>query len=146
MLESFTVEDVLEVMSYIPDCRAKTKINPYTGEDTGEPNAYYEGNLNEKNKIEIRGYDWCQEVVTSSFFDNLDTMFGEDSYIMHYLNEELPEDMKDEYEIEYTFGDREDEVVKVETYLDLLQSKMMDWIEDHRDELITSMIEGQDEA
>lgn len=131
-------------MTYIPDCRAKTKVD-FHGKDTGEPNPYYEGNLNEKNKAEIRGFDWCQEVVASSFFDNLDTMFGEDSYIMHYLNEELPEDMKDEYEIEYTFGDREDEVIKVETYLDLLQSKMMDWIENHRDELITSMIENQDD-
>ena len=120
-------------MSYIPDCRNDENYN--------------EKYLNNFNKEFVRGYDWCVEMSVDNFFDNLDIYFGDDSHIMHLLNEELPENMREEYEIERTFADENARVEKrdVKTYVDLLRSKILDYIEMERDELITSMIDNMDE-
>ena len=120
-------------MSYIPDCRNDENYN--------------EKYLNNFNKEFVRGYDWCVEMSVDNFFDNLDIYFGDDSHIMHLLNEELPENMREEYEIERTFADENYRVEKrdVKTYVDLLRSKILDYIEMERDELITSMIDNMDE-
>lgn len=120
-------------MSYIPDCRNDENYN--------------EKYLNNFDKEFVRGYDWCVEMSVDNFFDNLDIYFGDDSHIMHLLNEELPENMREEYEIERTFADEDDRVEKrdVKTYVDLLRSKILDYIEMERDELITSMIDNMDE-
>ena len=67
--------------------------------------------------------------------------FNNDSYLMHLLNEKLPEDMQEDIEIEHTFGDKGTEIRKVETYKDLLRSRLNDWIESARDKMITSMID-----
>ena len=111
----------------IPDCRHDKYYNedflPYTG------------------KSEVTGYDWCAEEVVDSFFDNLGMYFNNDSYLMHLLNEKLPEDMQEDIEIEHTFGDKGTEIRKVETYKDLLRSRLNDWIESARDKMITSMID-----
>lgn len=120
-------------MSYIPDCRNDENYN--------------EKYLNNFDKEFVRGYDWCVEMSVDNFFDNLDIYFGDDSHIMHLLNEELPENMREEYEIERTFADENDRIEKrdVKTYVDLLRSKILDYIEMERDELITSMIDNMDE-
>ena len=120
-------------MSYIPDCRNDENYN--------------EKYLNNFNKEFVRGYDWCVEMSVDNFFDNLDIYFGDDSHIMHLLNDELPENMREEYEIERTFADENARVEKrdVKTYVDLLRSKILDYIEMERDELITSMIDNMDE-
>lgn len=120
-------------MSYIPDCRNDENYN--------------EKYLNNFDKEFVRGYDWCVEMSVDNFFDNLDIYFGDDSHIMHLLNEELPENMREEYEIERTFADDDNKVEKrdVKTYVDLLRSKILDYIEMERDELITSMIDNMDE-
>lgn len=120
-------------MSYIPDCRNDENYN--------------EKYLNNFDKEFVRGYDWCVEMSVDNFFDNLDIYFGDDSHIMHLLNEELPENMREEYEIERTFADENDRAEKrdVKTYVDLLRSKILDYIEMERDELITSMIDNMDE-
>lgn len=120
-------------MSYIPDCRNDENYN--------------EKYLNNFDKEFVRGYDWCVEMSVDNFFDNLDIYFGDDSHIMHLLNEELPENMREEYEIERTFADENYRVEKrdVKTYVDLLRSKILDYIEMERDELITSMIDNMDE-
>ena len=119
-------------MTYIPDCRTHE--------------VYNFDNLSEENKRNIIGYDWCAEMVVDNFFNNLDVYFAGDSYLMHILNEKLPEELKEEYEFETAFADGEPEVRKVETYADLLRSKLLDWIEDERDTLITSMIDDQGTA
>lgn len=106
---------------------------------------YNEDFLNGVDKEFIAGYDWCTEEVVDNFFDNLDVYFSDDSNIMKALNEKLPEVMQSEEEIEWTFGDRQAEIRKIETYGDILRSYLHDWIESHRDELITSMIENMDE-
>ena len=118
-------------MSYIPDCRHDEYYN-----------ARY---LLGKDADFVDGFDWCCEEAMDSFFDNLDMEFGDDAYIGHILNEELPEGMQEEYEWTPTFGDREPETRKVETYGDLLRAKLLDWVESHRDELVTSMIDSMDE-
>lgn len=45
-------------------------------------------------------------------------------------------------EYEYMFGDGTTEKRKIKTYADLIRSKILDWIEMERDQLITSMIDA----
>lgn len=117
-------------MSYIPNCR------------TDE--IYNEKNLNNRDKEHLLGFDWCTEMAVDNFFNNLDVYFDSDSYLMHLLNERLPKDMQEEYEMEYTYADDENksEMRKTETYADMLRFKILDWIEMERNELITSMIDN----
>lgn len=117
-------------MSCIPDCRCDEYYN--------------EKYLNERDKDFLRGFDWCAEMAADNFFDNIDDYFDEDSYLGHRLHEELPESMKDEYEVESDL-DGATQLRKVETYADLLRSKILTWIEMERDELITSMLDGYGE-
>lgn len=117
-------------MSYIPDCR--------------KDESYNQKYLNEKNKREIKGYDWCAEEVVDTFFDNLDTYIDED--LLKILESELPEEDREEYEWSYTFGNREPEKRKVRTLADLIRSKIQEFIEEERDELIVSMLDSMDEA
>ena len=94
-------------MSYIPDCRAE---GPYN-----------EKNLNQRNKDVISGYDWCVSAAVESFFNNTDVYFDDDSYLMHILNEKLPDG-----------GDYDtdpDDEERVSTYLDLIKEKLLEWIE-----------------
>ena len=122
-------------MSYIPDCRHDENYN--------------EKFLNDKDKEFIRGFDWCVEMAVDNFFANeMFDLQSDDSYLGHILNEKLPESMQEEYEIELEFagtGDKETETRKVETYADLIRSKILEWIENERDELITSMIDNMSE-
>lgn len=118
-------------MSYIPDCRTDENYN--------------QKYLNDHDKDAIKGYDWCAEEVVDNFFDNMDVYFADDSYLMHTLNEEVPEDQQEEYEMEYSFGEQETVKRTVKTYADLLRSKLLDWIEMQRDEIITSMLDGMNE-
>ncbi len=107
---------------------------------------YNEKFLNDTDKNFVRGFDWCAETAVDTFFENLVEVFGEDSYIVHQLNEELPENMKKEEVIEFTFGNRDTENRKVNTYMDMIRSKLIDWMESQRDELIVSMLDSMDEA
>lgn len=121
-------------MSFIPDCRTDESYN--------------EKYLNSQNQSEIIGYDWCAEMVVDNFFNNLDVYFDDDSYIMHVLNEKLPEGEQEEYDMLFSFtgkGESDKEHRKVETYMDLLRMELLHWIEMDRDELITSMIDGMDQ-
>lgn len=119
-------------MTYIPDCR--------------NDETYNFDNLVKDSQTYVRGYDHCAEDVVDSFFNNLDVYFDDDSYIMHMLNEKLPESLQDEYEwdkVDIDTGKEVSEKRKVETYADLLRSKLLDWIEDERDTLITALIDSQ---
>lgn len=122
-------------MSHIPNCRTDENYN--------------EKFLNEKDSEFVKGYDWCVEMAVDNFFaNNMFDLQNEDSYLGHLLNEKLPESMQEEYEVEFRFAgcsDRETETRKIETYADLIRSKILDWIEMERDELITSMIDNMSE-
>lgn len=118
-------------MSYIPDCRTDTIYNP--------------NNLKTEDKHFVHGFDWCVEMAVDNFFNNLDVEITSDTYLGHLLNEEVPEDLKDEYEMNYTYVDREEDKVEkrtVKTYADLIRLKLLDWCEMQRDELIVSMIDN----
>lgn len=117
-------------MSYIPDCR--------------EDEEYNYKKLGKLDKEFVRGYDWCNEIGTDNFFDNMEDAFDEDSYLMHTLREDLPERMKCEYEIELSFIGKT-ETRQVETYGDLLRFKLLEYIENQRNELIVGMIEGEEQ-
>lgn len=119
-------------MTYIPD----TRTDKY----------YNQKYLNDKDREFIRGFDWCLENAVDIFFDNISDLGDyEDSYLEHVLNAEVPESLKDEYELECTFSDVK-ETRKIETYADYLRSKIIDWVESERDQLITSMIDEMDDA
>ena len=116
-------------MSHIPDCRTDEYYNQKF--------------LGKSDKDFIRGFDWCTEQAVDNFFGN--KMFGlayPDSYLGHILCEEVPEELREEYDMEDSFLGRGDEHRKVETYADLIRMKLLQWIEMERDELITSMIDN----
>ena len=119
-------------MSMFPDCR--------------KDDYYNQDFLDGQDREFVKGYDWCTEEVVDNFFNNLDVYFDSDSHMQHMLDEKLPDDMKSEEEVEFTFGGRGSEVRKIKTYGDLLRSKLLDWIKSERDELITSMIDNMDEV
>jgi hypothetical protein len=122
-------------MSCIPDCR--------------EDENYNEKYLNNQDHEFVRGYDWCVQQAVDNFFDNeMFDLMDESSHLGHILCEELPESLKTEYLMERRFPENEklpDEERKVETYADLIRYKILEWIENERNELITSMIDAMDD-
>ena len=117
-------------MSYIPDCR--------------KDEYYNQKYLNEKDSEFVRGFDWCAEIAMDNFFNNIDDFFERDSFIMHMLLQEIPEMDHEVYEWNNSFSENPVENREIRTYLDKLRAYLIDWVESHRDELITSMIDGMD--
>lgn len=117
-------------MSYIPNCR--------------EDEYYNQKYVNRDDWNYIKGYDWCTEMAVDNFFDNIDIGYLH-GHLEHVLNEEIPEETHDEYEIEFDSTEKKVEKRVIKTYGDLLRKIMLDWIENERDELITSMIDNMDE-
>lgn len=107
---------------YIPDCRTDSFYNVEQ--------------LNDSDKAEVKGYDWCTEAAVDNFFDNLDTYFEDDSVVMELMTKELPESMKTEYD----FGD--DDHREVKTYGDYFRMNLLIHIESTRDEMIVSMVDN----
>lgn len=117
-------------MSYIPDCR--------------KDEYYNQKYLNEKDSEFIRGFDWCAEMAMDNFFNNIDDFFERDSFIMHMLLQEIPEVDHEVYEWNNSFSENPVENREIKTYLEKIRAYLIDWVEGHRDELITSMIDGMD--
>lgn len=112
-------------MSYIPDCR--------------RDEFYNQKFLSGDNKEFIRGFDWCVEEAVDNFFsDNYD--YDDGTEIAHFLNQKVPECLREKYVMEYTFGNRPDEERTVETYSDLIRAELLAWIESERNTMITGMI------
>lgn len=133
-------------MSYFRNVRNIYDQNPWNPH-TDKPNPYCEKYVQGKDKEFLRGFDWCTEEVVDNFFDNLDT-YGIDkgSYIGNVLLSEVPEEMREEYEIENTFGeDNRERKRTVRTYADWLRYNILDWIETERNMLVTSMIDSMPE-
>lgn len=93
--------------------------------------------LNDSDKAEVRGYDWCTDAAVDTFFDNLDVYFDDDSVVMELMNKELPESMKTEYDT----ADGEDHR-EVKTYGDYFRMNLLIAIESTRDEMIVSMVDN----
>lgn len=116
----------------MPDCRTDANYN--------------QRYLKEEDAQFVRGYDWCAETVVDNFFDNLEML--QDDYLMKILNEKLPEHHEaygTTYEWECCFAEEEPEERKIETYGDYFRSKLLDWMESDRDELIVSLIDDMTE-
>lgn len=115
-------------MSRIPDCRRDEYYN--------------QKYLNDKDSEFVRGFDWCAERAVDNFFDNLD--YIDDDELVRFLDKELPESEQFGYQWSDTFCRDADLVEEryVRTFGDLLRSTLAEWIESHRDELITSMIDS----
>lgn len=111
-------------------------------------NYYNEDFLTKTDKDFVSGFDWATEMAVDNFFDNnfdSDMPIEEDGELSTMLNKELPDYLKEKYEMEFTFGDRDNEEREIKTYADLLRMKLLEWIEMERNELITSMIDNMDE-
>lgn len=118
-------------MSYIPDCR--------------NDEYYNQKYLNKKDAEFVRGFDWCAENAMDNFFDNMEQFFSDDSYVMHILTEEIPEDEHEKYAWINSFNGNVEEIRIIKTYLDAIRGHLIDWVEASRDELITSMIDSMDD-
>lgn len=117
------------LMFGVPDCRNDENYN--------------EDFLEEDDKRELQGYDWCTEEAVDEFFENLNLSFGEDDYLFHILNEKLPEYMQGEaIKVEFNCKDKEPETRTAKTYKDILHKKLREWIEERRNLLITAMIDA----
>ena len=114
----------------MPDCR------------TDE--AYNQSQLNDMDKRELAGYDWCAEEVVDNFFNNIDNYdaLDEIGFIGQFLSQKVPEYLQEEYEMEWDFGNRENEKRKVETVADYIRYCLLEWIESERNEMIVSMLES----
>jgi hypothetical protein len=128
------------------DAREKYEANPWKP-DEKEPNAYYEGYLDRRDREVLGGYDWCMEMAADNFFDNdMGGLLSDDSYLGHLLNQELPESMKEEYIMDFSsISDRKSETRRTETYADLIRMQLLEYMELERNELVVSMIESMDE-
>lgn len=116
-------------MSYIPNCR--------------EDNSYNEKYLNDKDKEFLGGYDWATEMAVDNFFDNnYLKYFSDDSYLSHILTQPVPKYLREQYLMEFAFGDKKPEHRTVETYADLLRMQILECLEVTRNELITSMLDA----
>lgn len=107
---------------------------------------YYNSDfLDEADHDLVRGYDWATEAV-DNLFDNIDSLTDGSDHIEKFLNEELPESMQDEYDMDFAFDEEHPtEHREVKTYGDFLRMQMLSWLEIERNELIVSLIENMDE-
>ena len=113
-------------MSYIPDCR--------------RDEFYNQRFLSGDNKAFIDGFDWCAENAVDNFFSN-NYDYDDGTEIAHFLNQKVPECLREKYMMEYTFGNHPDEERTVETYSDLIRAELLAWIESERNTMITGMID-----
>ncbi len=117
-------------MDVIPNCR--------------QNEAYSQNNLKKEDKNFVYGFDWAVEETVDVFFNNMSDLCDESSYIGHFLNEKLPESLKEEYVMEFAFPvsrPKDPENRKIETYADFIRMKLLMWMENERNRLITSMID-----
>ena len=70
--------------------------------DCRNDDVYNQVFLDGKNKKIIRGYDFAAETI-DNFFDNPE--FLDNDKIMRFFNKTLPEDMQDEYDMEFSVCD-----------------------------------------
>lgn len=116
----------------MPDCRK---------DDT-----YNEDFLNEKDKEFLRGFDWAVEMAVDMFFqEDMGGLKDKNLYLGNILCEKLPDRNKEEYTMDFTFGNKESEDRTTENYGDMIQLELLSAIESERNELIVSMIDNMDE-
>lgn len=100
---------------------------------------YNENYLNADDKHRLAGYDYCVKEVYTAFLNDLCNLIGKGSYLQVALEKEVPEDLKKTLEYEFETG--KIEKIKIETFLDLITTNVLIWLESSRDEMITSFID-----
>lgn len=100
---------------------------------------------NEKDKAFLDGFDWALEMAVDNFFNN-NFLKGldDDSYIGHFMSNDLPDSLKGETEIDFKYLDREPETRKILTVADYVRDQILDWCDGVRRDLIISMVESKD--
>ena len=60
-------------------------------------------NLDEQDRAELNGFDWCAEEVVDNFFNNdMFDLADPETYLGHVLCEEVPELMRERYRMDLT--------------------------------------------
>lgn len=128
-------------MSYIPNVRREKDYNKFTGEERNEPNPYYEGNLNAENKQIKNGYDFACNSI-KSFFSNISIY--EDALQEFFNTENIDEEvLTASWE---DLNEEEIEGLSSETAICLcIKDCLLHYMEINRNELVTSLLEEQNE-
>lgn len=140
-------------MTILANCREKfmkdayphgTRFQRSSEFEEGEINPYWEGNLKGANKATIQGYDWARIEIDSFFENSIDELMSErlGEYLANKIDMEVMIDQRpiDEFS--------EEEIAKMskETYLlKAIHSELNKMIEVTRNEMITALIDGQDD-
>lgn len=123
-------------MSRIPDCRADE--------------AYNEKYLNEIDSECITGYDFSIEDNINNFFNNISNWENDIAYALGLSEEEsvnIDEEILDsDKDIEDYDESEFKEMGVVTALLITLKQRMLEWAENNRDEMITSMIENMKDS
>lgn len=111
---------------------------------------YDEKYLNEEDKAKLRWFDWCLEMGVEDFFDNIEDVFPEDSFLGKILSMEVPADKRSVWRYESSWYKEDDGSAQlidheVVTYADLLRMVCFEHIDSERESLVTSLIDGMDE-
>ena len=111
---------------------------------------YDEKYLNEEDKAKLRWFDWCLEMGVENFFDNIEDIFPEDSFLGKILSMEVPVDKRSVWRYESSWYKEDDGSAQlidheVVTYADLLRMVCFEHIDSERESLVTSLINGMDE-
>ncbi len=105
---------------------------------------YNEDFLDGMDKGFLRGFDWAIEMVLDNIFNNLEMITDDSDYLEGVFEKKVPSSLQSEYEVIPRFlGEKETR--KINTYADYIRARMLDWAESERDELVTSMIDHEDE-
>jgi hypothetical protein len=105
---------------------------------------YNEKYLDKESKQELRGYDWCAEFVVDGFFDNLESYLDSD-IIEKLLNKKIPKECRESYEFTSPCGGGYTVKRKTKRLKDWIRSKLLDYMESERNELIISILDNMDE-
>lgn len=144
-------------MTYFPSVRTKNRVNVFTGEETDEPNGYWEGNLNDRDKVFVRGYD-CAIKDLYHFFNNLDCCdeFDWTRFNVNFISEppvrdpDCPDDAvrcvgdDENYEYKSLADYSEEQLAKMtpETAITIaMRAAVLDWMERERNMTVVSILD-----
>ena len=131
-------------MSYFRNVRDKYDTD-FKNTGKKEPNPYYEGYLNEQDKVYINGYDHNTENVVTNFFYNTDIYTERFEQIGFDPLKVDANVLQDEKDID-DYSEEELDAMSMETKVLLaIANSLLEYIESDRNMLITSMIDNLSE-
>lgn len=134
-------------MTMIGNCREKFKKDAYPYGDRvpqDEINPYWEGNLKGENRENIQGYDWAIGDIDRFFECNIDEVMSE--YLGAYAAGQIDMAVMNDQRTIDEFSEEEIAKMSKETYLlKAIHSELNIFMEDTRDEIITGLLDEQDD-